>query len=577
MRILVPAPRAIKATHEAQAATSAGGRHEWTADAVSIFTLGVPGEKWHPVVLAVADGQGWPARGDLASGVAVDSLEDGLTGWADHLEFTSHAWQEPVATAFASAFEHANARVRALLTSPDAELGRGVALTAAALLGNWLCVANAGDCRVYRLSRTALEQMTADHGTMRPGRSQPSERPVRALGLAAHVTPAIHFFRLKPGDVVLVCSNGIGRQLNGRTMAQLMGAQGPVGDIAKSLVTAAGRRGGDEDFSACLARVGRLPGRRLPDPAGHVAAAPVTVVRYQARRAPPLDRPRLGVMLVALALVAASIGGWRLWRPGPQLAAPVVLVAPALPPPASYGMQATAPVAPLASPEAKPASPVAPPAVPVKDMAAARRAVVVPVDSLKIIQHQNQVRRERIIRDSVAAEKRQAEERRIRDSLLAAQVTAAAQQKERVQREAQARADQEAAAKAAATVAAAAAAATAERAREEKLAEGKNALTDWMNSLVSSVNTGIPGASVLASGPPGFAAFVEKNQPRLSDARLLTTTVNEQTGEATAEWVAKWRTAFGTAMSRHMKATATVVPNGNAWRLRDWRITEGAP
>jgi len=91
------------------------------------------------------------------------------------------------------------------------------------------------------------------------------------------------------------------------------------------------------------------------------------------------------------------------------------------------------------------------------------------------------------------------------------------------------------------------------------------------------VNAGNLGASVLAAGPSEFAAFVRRNRPKLSDPRLLTVTVNEETGEATAEWVAKWRTDFGTTTSRSMKATATMAPDGSTWRLRSWRITEGLP
>jgi hypothetical protein len=61
--ILLPLPRATKVEPEAESATRAGGEHERNADAVSIFTLEVSGEDWNGVVLTVADGQGWLARG----------------------------------------------------------------------------------------------------------------------------------------------------------------------------------------------------------------------------------------------------------------------------------------------------------------------------------------------------------------------------------------------------------------------------------------------------------------------------------------------------------------------------------
>jgi hypothetical protein len=106
---------------------------------------------------------------------------------------------------------------------------------------------------------------------------------------------------------------------------------------------------------------------------------------------------------------------------------------------------------------------------------------------------------------------------------------------------------------------------------------GRAAVTGWLNSVVSNVNAGNVGAPVLRAGPPEFAAFVGKNEPKLSDARLVTSNVTEQSGEATAEWTAKWRTQFGASTSRRMTATATLVPDGETWRLRSWRIAEGAP
>ena len=316
IRIILPPPRTTKVEHEVASATGAGLAHERNEDAVSIFTLGVPSEDWNGVVLAVADGQGWTGRGDLASAVAVEALEDGLTGWVDHLEFASHAWQEPVAQALASAFDQANAKVRTLLEGP--EPSQGVALTAAALLGNWLCVAHAGDSRVYRLSKQELEQLTADHGRVRlglgrgaerlrtPAPGRVADRSVRALGLAAHVTPAIRFFRVNTGDVVLVCSNGLARHVDGEDLAGLMGVRRPVEEVA----TGARRRRGGAGWGGRHERVprarGPAAGDALPEPATRVDAAlvaeAVTLPRYAARS------------VLRLGVASGSARCWARWR-----------------------------------------------------------------------------------------------------------------------------------------------------------------------------------------------------------------------------------------------------------------------
>jgi len=582
-------------------ATGAGLAHEHNDDAVSIFTLGVPSEDWNGVVLAVADGGGWPGRGDVASAVAVEALEDGLTGWVDHLEFTSHAWQEPVAQALASAFDQANAKVRALLEGPEPT--QGLALTAAAILGNWLCVAHAGDSRVYRLARHELEQLTADHGRVRlgltrgadrlrtpaPGRAV--DRSVRALGLAAHVTPAIRFFRLDAGDVVLVCSNGLSRHVDGEDLAGLMGVRRPIAEVAKELVAAAAERGGDDDMSACLARVGRLPAAPLPEPAGRVDAAQVaeavTLPRYAARASSSWGARRVGVLVGALVLVAGLAGGaWLWWSTRPPvtqvvLADTVRLQQSGSDVPAVQPIPAPVPVDSAAMDSAPPPARVPEQAPPPGE--------IVPGDSLEIIQRQILELRERRRRDSVAAVKQAQDAQRVRDSLVAAQETEAAEQRvrdsltmvarraeeARQRREAQALAEQQERERREAEVRAAREAAA--RASEERVTAGRAAVTGWMNSVVSNVNAGNVGAPVLRAGPPEFAAFVGKNEPKLSDARLVASDVTDQSAEATAEWTAKWRNQFGASTSRRMTATATLVPDGETWRLRSWRITEGAP
>ena len=605
IRIIVPPPRATKVEHEVASATGAGIGHDRNTDAVAIFTLGVPSEDWNGVVLAVADAQGWSARGDVASAVVVEALEDGLTGWTDHLEFTSHAWQEPVAQAFASAFDHANAKVRALVDG--GQPGQGVALTAAALLGNWLCVAHAGDSRVYRLSKNELEQLTADHGRLRLGRNRDKtpapgpldDRPVRALGLAAHVTPAVRFFRVKTGDVVLVCSNGLCRHLDGEELARELGTRKPLVAMAQDLVAAAAERGGEDDMSACLARVGRLPAKPLPDPAERADAQPMTetpvLPRYRARAGGGSGARWFAALLGAFVLIAGLAGGFWFWW---STRAPADAVAFADTVRLAQSGSTTPTPAPKGdSIRVMDSGPPPPAAVPPSDTATTspRTGELVPGDSLEIIQKQISDLRERRRKDSVATEQKKRDDQRVRDSVLAAQETAAAEQRvkdslamvakreddarqkreaaaraeqeERERREAQLRTEREAADKAAA----------AETAREEHLAAGRNALAGWMSSIVNNVNAGNVGAPVLAAGPPGFAQFVDKNKPRLSDAKLVATTVNEQTGEATAEWTAKWRSEFGTTTSRRMRATATMVPDGDVWRLRSWRITEGAP
>jgi hypothetical protein len=324
-----------------------------------------------------------------------------------------------------------------------------------------------------------------------------------------------------------------------------------------------------------------LPSTPWPPSPGAFSGQPKTLLVLP----PPGARPTLRngarrpwLLLGWLALAVGLIGGGWLWRASRRAATPPVIVVDTvhLEP---NGGGALAPPPPDAQADSVP-----PPPARGTGAGAGRLADLATAESLRGVQQRIENLRERRFRDSLA--KAQAlEARRVRDSLaLVARdeqearqqddarrfldARARAEQRERERREAAARVEQEAAAQAAAL---------AEQAREARLAAGRTALDDWLSRLVRDVNAGHTATPVVVAGPPGFAGFVGKNHPKLSDARLLTSTVTEETVEATAEWVAKWRTAFGTATTRRMQASVTMEPDGDAWRLQSWGLTEGAP
>jgi uncharacterized protein (DUF1501 family) len=113
--------------------------------------------------------------------------------------------------------------------------------------------------------------------------------------------------------------------------------------------------------------------------------------------------------------------------------------------------------------------------------------------------------------------------------------------------------------------------------KETHLASGRAALDGWLTRLVAAVSAGEARSAVLTAGPSSFAEFVAKNGPRISDATMTSVEVDDASGEARAEWVLKWKSNFGTSTSKRVKASATMVREGETWRLLGWKILEGAP
>ena len=112
--------------------------------------------------------------------------------------------------------------------------------------------------------------------------------------------------------------------------------------------------------------------------------------------------------------------------------------------------------------------------------------------------------------------------------------------------------------------------------REERIAAGRNALNEWLATLIAAANARNMSNPVISGGPATFAAFVNRRHPSLSEQRFVSTTLTEDSSDGVAEWSARWRSEFGTGSSRKMKATVTVVRDGEVWHVAHWAVTEGA-
>ena len=588
------APPRPATVHEVASASDTGRRLRHNEDAVAVFGLGLPQDDLDLVVLAVADGMGEHARGRGAGALAVEAFGDALGGLVGSL-LIGPRWQFAMAEIVETAVAETNARVRTLPAT-----GRGqpaaATLTAAVLMADWLCAVHVGNSRVYRLSGNELEQLTEDHAQeplalLTPPREDmltisDTGRLASALGVTGMATPSVLFRRVAPGDVIAVCSDGLHERVEGEELARLLSAPGSLDDIAMRLVAEANARGGDDNISVCLARVEKVT-TRLPAPDERAArlygdVAATILPRYQVEGTRQWLPDRIGLVagfLVSLVLLIGFVAwdgyktakaekagkeqagrrvsgsaGDSVWSKGPD---PVPAAAPVV---VAVVRDSTAAV----------------PAAAIADSIAA-------ADALKREAGQAKVRR---VRDSLVEARLTEAEQEVRDSMeLAAAAAvraaeqrsqdsaAAAERRRRDSIEAQERVDAQARA-----------AAQAEQAREaqerlldERLLSGRAALNGWLPRLVAAVTAGESRSAVLAAGPPSFAAFVEKNRPKISDARVTSLDVDESSGEATGEWVLRWRSNFGTATQRRVKASATVVRDGESWRLLGWKILEGEP
>lgn len=210
-------------------------------------------------VYLVCDGMGGAAAGEVASTIAVDEVLRLLT-------HRDEAKDAQLPDAAQSAICEANEAIFTRAQRNHRLNGMGTTLVALATREQQVWVLNVGDSRCYRLRKGTLEQLSRDHSLVeeqvRLGRMTPREAlhsPLknvitRALGTQSHVTPDVFEFEAEPGDLFLLCSDGLTRELPDSIIQDLLSRDLPLEAQSTQLVEAAKKAGGHDNITCLLVR-----------------------------------------------------------------------------------------------------------------------------------------------------------------------------------------------------------------------------------------------------------------------------------------------------------------------------------
>lgn len=211
----------------------------------------------HRGIVALADGMGGHAGGGVAARLAVDAWVERIAACGDALVI-----ERDLLVAVAEA----NRAVFSAASGDPALRGMGTTLVAGCFRRDGMLVAcNVGDSRLYRLRGDVLTCLTRDHSVLREHWEagmieSESNAPValkglltRAVGVAANVVPDVTISTLLPGDVYLLCSDGLTEMLPDADIAHVLGALGGNPQLAAAhLVDLANDRGGMDNISAVI-------------------------------------------------------------------------------------------------------------------------------------------------------------------------------------------------------------------------------------------------------------------------------------------------------------------------------------
>lgn len=155
----------------------------------------------------------------------------------------------------------------------------GSTIVAVRAEGNLFSIANVGDSRIYLVRDGGIQQLTSDHSLVmeqvRRGlltleeaeNSKMQNVIVRALGSEESVEPDLEDHEFAPGDVLLLCSDGMSRYVKESTMVEVIGRNAALEPACEELIQAAKASNSDDNITCLLIRVaeqtwqGRLFGR----------------------------------------------------------------------------------------------------------------------------------------------------------------------------------------------------------------------------------------------------------------------------------------------------------------------------
>ncbi|HET7054099.1 MAG TPA: Stp1/IreP family PP2C-type Ser/Thr phosphatase [Solirubrobacterales bacterium] len=284
-------------------------------------------------IFVVADGMGGAQAGEVASKAAADAFDRDLP-------------EGPPAAFLRETIEAANRRIHDLARADAAKAGMGTTITAAIVDAGSeeVDIGHVGDSRAYRLRRGKLERLTRDHSLVEEMRrkgqitdAQAEDHPqrsiiTRALGPEPEVEVDLQTVPASPGDVFLLCSDGLTTMVGEDRIAAILARAGSMREAVRTLVDEANGAGGRDNITALAFRLAdaAAPLGERPEDATLVGAAAeeagltATEVRRRAAAAAAQERreklaanrPRRGlrraakVLAVLIVLAAIAFGAW---------------------------------------------------------------------------------------------------------------------------------------------------------------------------------------------------------------------------------------------------------------------------
>ena len=222
------------------------------------FDLGEKG-----LVLVVSDGMGGALAGDVASRMAVDSVREMLMGNDDEDGCQPDL---PLVDCLKNATVYANLAIHLKSQEDSRCAGMGATFTGAAVRNDMLDLVQVGDSRAYLIRKDQIRLATKDQSLVQQlvdvGQISEAEAEthmfrnviLQALGAQSDITPVTGRIRLRRGDTLLLCSDGLSGKLKAQDIQNIVLSNQELSTACTELIAEANARGGEDNITVVLAR-----------------------------------------------------------------------------------------------------------------------------------------------------------------------------------------------------------------------------------------------------------------------------------------------------------------------------------
>ena len=225
----------------------------------------------------VADGMGGHRAGDVASKLATEAIVDFFRAtatedftWPFHFDARLSEEENRLLTGI----RLANRQIIERSTRSREFHGMGTTVVGALFSGKKrkMFIGHVGDSRAYRVRKGEIRQMTRDHSLVNDyllampelTEEQRSELPknviTRALGMQEHVAVDLQSDDVLPGDIYILCSDGLSGMIDDADIQRLAGQYGDLEEVCRKLVALANEHGGEDNITALVVRIEAEPG-----------------------------------------------------------------------------------------------------------------------------------------------------------------------------------------------------------------------------------------------------------------------------------------------------------------------------